>query len=188
MLSKTTIHGLEVSYEIIHRDIKFPRLELKSGILKVIVPKNYQNPDALVKKHYKWIYSKLELIEKSRINSKAKIDVEMQEDELRLFIFSLVDEFSKELQVCPKEIRLRKMVSKWGSCSTKKTLTFNRCLKYLPKCMISYVVFHEIVHLIEKKHNTNFWSIIATRFKDYEERETELFDYWFKIQSKEYDN
>ena len=186
MHNKTFIEGLEVDYEIVRREIKFPRLELKTGILKVIVPINYKHPENLIKKHQMWIYNKFTLIENSKAKSKTiKIDSEMKDKELKSLILSLADDFSKELQLHAKEVRLRKMVSKWGSCSSKKTLTFNKCLKYLPKDMVEYVVFHEIIHLIEKKHNANFWSIIATKFPDYEEKESELLAYWFKIQSKQ---
>lgn len=178
------INGLEVSYEVVRRNIKFPRLELKTGSLRLIVPKNYQNPQHLVKKHENWIYDKIALIKQSKTNSKSKITLEMEENELRALVMLMVGEYSKDLNVQVNGVRFRSMVSKWGSCSPKKTLTFNKCLRYLPKDMIGYIVFHEMIHLIEKRHNTNFWSIMATKFKDYKEKEAELLDCWFLIQSK----
>ncbi|MBU4075475.1 MAG: M48 family metallopeptidase, partial [Euryarchaeota archaeon] len=74
--------------------------------------------------------------------------------------------------------------SKWGSCSPNKNLTINTLLKYLPENLIEYVIFHEMVHLIERKHNKLFWKFIAIKFDNYEEKEKELFEYWFLIQKK----
>ncbi|MBU4373581.1 MAG: DUF45 domain-containing protein, partial [Euryarchaeota archaeon] len=45
-----------------------------------------------------------------------------------------------------------------------------------------YVIFHEMVHLIERKHNEHFWNIISNKFENYSEKEKELFEYWFLIQ------
>jgi len=39
-----------------------------------------------------------------------------------------------------------------------------------------------MIHLIERKHNGHFWKIIAAEFDNYEEKEKELFEYWFLIQ------
>jgi len=79
-------------------------------------------------------------------------------------------------------IYFRRMKSKWGSCSLNENLTINTFLKCLPYNLIEYVVFHEMIHLIERKHNGHFWKIISKKFDNYEEKEKELFEYWFLIQ------
>ncbi len=56
-------------------------------------------------------------------------------------------------------------------------------MKYLPQHLIEYIIFHEIIHVIEKKHNNRFWEIIEKRYKDYQGLERELFEYWFIISS-----
>ena len=73
------------------------------------------------------------------------------------------------------------MKSKWGSCSPDKNLMINTLLKYLPRDLIEYVIYHEMIHLIERKHNGHFWKIIASKFDNYGEKEKELFEYWFLI-------
>ena len=76
------------------------------------------------------------------------------------------------------------MKSKWGSLSSRKNLTINRYVKYLPNWLIKYIVFHEMVHLIERKHNERFWKIIGAKYKNYQRYETYLLKYWFLIQKK----
>jgi len=51
----------------------------------------------------------------------------------------------------------------------------------LPVKLIEYVIFHEIAHLIVKKHNEVFWRIVSQRFKNYKKIEKELFSFWFLI-------
>jgi predicted metal-dependent hydrolase len=56
-------------------------------------------------------------------------------------------------------------------------------MKYLPEHLIEYVIYHEITHIIEKRHSQKFWSIISKRFNNYRDIERDLFGYWFLIQS-----
>ena len=76
------------------------------------------------------------------------------------------------------------MKTKWASCSKKRNLTINTLMKFLPDYLIEYIIFHEIAHLKERKHNENFWKIVSRKFKNYEEMEKELFIYWFLIWKK----
>ena len=74
------------------------------------------------------------------------------------------------------------MKTKWASYSQKGNLTINALLKYLPERLVRYVVFHEMIHSIEKRHNENFWKIITKKYINYEEMEKALLMYWFLIQ------
>ena len=114
--------------------------------------------------------------------SKDKKIFDRTEKEFRELVYSIVERFSEDLDLNFNKIYFRKMRTKWASCSSKKNLTINKLMKYLPLNLIEYVIFHELAHLIEKKHNKNFWSIISKKFDNYEELEKELFVYWFLIQ------
>lgn len=185
MLNKVTVRGMEIDYSVVKRQIKYPRLELKTGSLVLVVPTGFKNPEKLIDEHENWIYKKISVIKESQERSKGKtLNLVRAEDELRAFLISTIDTYSEELNVKPNRVTLRKMKSKWGSCSPKKNMNFNKILKYLPEDLIQYVVFHEMTHLKEKKHGKEFWDIISRNFDDYKEKEKELMDYWFLIQSK----
>lgn len=52
---------------------------------------------------------------------------------------------------------VRKMKTKWGSCNNQNsTLNFNIELIKKPIECIEYIIVHELVHLMERNHNTNF--------------------------------
>lgn len=81
------------------------------------------------------------------------------------------------------KIFFRMMKTKCASCSAKRNLTINKLMKHLPEHLLKYIVFHEIAHLKQKRHNDIFWEIISRKFNNYEDLEKELFIYWFKLAS-----
>lgn len=183
MLNNTVINDLEFGYNVVQREIKYPRVELKTGNLLLVVPKGYKNPEQLIDEHKDWIYNKLSVIKESQKRSKEKsLNLERTDEELKEILLSFVEELSHDLNVKPNRITMRNMKSKWGSCSSRKNMNFNKLLKYLPDDLIKYVVLHELVHILEKKHDKHFWKIISDKFNDYEMKEKDLMDYWFLIQ------
>lgn len=67
-----------------------------------------------------------------------------------------VRSWAKEIGVKPKEIHLRKMKRKWGSCSSRGRLTFNTSLLDEPKEMRLKVIIHELLHLRYPNHGRLF--------------------------------
>ena len=57
-----------------------------------------------------------------------------------------------------KNIRIKKLVSRWGSCSSDKVITLNYFLMQLPWQLIDYVLMHELVHTRHLNHSPAFWS------------------------------
>lgn len=171
------------SYKVSYRDIKYPRVELKTGKLLFILPFGY-NSDFLFKKHSSWIYKKINFIDKCLKSARDKELVERTDEEFERLINRFVREISLGLKVNINRIYLRKMRTKWASLSPLKNLTFNKFMRYLPDYLIAYIIFHEMTHVIEKKHNARFWRIVEKRYKNYRELERELFEYWFKVSEK----
>lgn len=170
-------------YDIVYRTIRYPRLEFKTGKLLIVLPQDHKNPDIIVEKHKDWIYTQKSRISTALKNAENKnLVLNRNLEDFKNLVHSLVEKFSNELDLNMNHIFFRKMKSKWGSCSSKRNLTINIHLKYLPKRLIEYVIFHEMIHLIERKHNEQFWRIISRKFEDYEALEKDLFDYWFLIQ------
>jgi len=183
MAKQVKIYDLYVKYKIDYRDIKYPRLELKTGDLLLVLPKDYEDHEGLIEKHKDWIYNKISIIRDSMKESQKKaLDFKRTDKELRKFVRSYVENISPELNININDIYFRMMKSKWGSCSSNKNLTINSLLKYLPKDLIEYVIFHEMVHLIERRHNERFWEIIIKKFPNYQKMEKYLLIYWFSTQ------
>jgi len=171
------------SYKVSYRDIKYPRVELKTGKLLFVLPFGYK-PNTIYDRNKGWIYKKINFIEECLNNAKGKELIERSDKEFRKLVYGIVDRISDDLKVKVSHIYFRKMRTKWASLSSLKSLTVNRFIRYLPQYLIGYIIFHELVHIIEKKHNNKFWGIVGNRYKNYRELEKELFEYWFKVSEK----
>ncbi len=180
-MKKLIVKDLEVEYEVIHRNIKYPRLEVKTGYLYLILPNGHNNPQELLKKHENWIYKKVSLIKNSQKEAQKRSLNQRSDEEFKRVISSYVERISRELNVTVNQLRFRRMKSRWGSCSCQGNINFNLYLKYLPLNLIEYIVFHELTHLVEMGHNKKFWNIISNRFNDYKEKEKELLIYWLLV-------
>ncbi len=183
--NRLKMEDLHVDYVVSHRKVKYPRLEIKTDVLYVILPEGYDGAQELIRKHEKWIYNKISRVKQSQMESKnRKLDLKRTDREFKNIIQQIVEKYSRKLDVKVEEIKFRRMKSRWGSCSSNGNVNFNQYLKYLPTNLIEYIVFHELSHLIEMSHNRKFWNIISGEFPEYKELEDELFIYWLKV--KEY--
>jgi hypothetical protein len=172
-----------LEYTVDYRNVKHPRLEYKTGTLQLILPKGSKNEKQTLEKYKKWIQKKELTIKKALEEAKTKnLTLNRTDKELRNLIHSLAQNYQAQLNTKINKILYRKMKTKWASHSKNNNLTVNTLLKYLPQGIIEYVVYHEIAHSIERKHNEKFWNIITKKFPDYQNKEKDLLTYWFTIQ------
>lgn len=66
-------------------------------------------------------------------------------------------------------ITIRDQKSRWGSCSSRGTLSFNYRLVFAPPKVLDYVVVHELCHLTHMNHSKDFWSMVAGVMPEYKE-------------------
>jgi predicted metal-dependent hydrolase len=73
-----------------------------------------------------------------------------------------------------KSISITTADTRWGSCSSQKTLNFNWKLVMAPIEVIDYVVCHELAHLTELNHSRDFWETVRKMYPLYREHRTWL--------------
>ena len=59
-----------------------------------------------------------------------------------------------------RRIRIADQRSRWGSCSTSGTLSFNWRLVMAPPEVLEYVVVHELCHIRQPNHSRAFWRMV----------------------------
>jgi predicted metal-dependent hydrolase len=77
--------------------------------------------------------------------------------QIRSLIPTLVARWSLTIGAEVKNVKVRKMKTKWGSCNHRsRTILLNTDLAKKPKECLEYVLVHEMVHLLEPTHNARF--------------------------------
>lgn len=93
-------------------------------------------------------------------SSKEKIQEVMEDwyrSELKKDIPILISKWEKILNVKVKDFGIKKMKTKWGTCNDKAgRIWINLDLAKKPPRCLDYIVLHEMVHLLETKHNDKF--------------------------------
>lgn len=101
--------------------------------------------------------------------------LEYANGEFESVIRDMVEIWEARLGVSVSFVGIRRMSSRWGSCTTKTRRTrLNAALKYCPRECLEYVIVHELAHLRENNHSPCFWTIVETSLPDYKARQVEL--------------
>jgi len=62
---------------------------------------------------------------------------------------------------------IRKMKTRWGSCTNGSKVILNPELIHVPSRCIDYVIAHEICHVIEHNHSKRFYHLLAREMPDW---------------------
>jgi predicted metal-dependent hydrolase len=76
--------------------------------------------------------------------------------------------FNKDRRFPVRRVVIRDQRTRWGSCSSRGTLSFQYRLIRLPIPLLDYVVVHELCHLHHHHHGPTFWAAVAELLPDYE--------------------
>jgi predicted metal-dependent hydrolase len=135
-----------------------------SGNLKVTLPWYIPKIAAthFIKSNQDWILTKLAYHTK---NPPAPEHTLAQITELKIETRTKVRQkisiFNQHYNFKFNRITIRNQKTRWGSCSSNLTLSFNYKLALLPEKLLEYVVVHELCHLKEMNHSSKFWNLVA---------------------------
>jgi len=78
-----------------------------------------------------------------------------------------VDFWAAKAGVTYRRITVRRQHTRWGSCSSKGSLSFNCLLALVPEEVLDYVIVHELCHRKQMNHSPAFWSEVARLLPEY---------------------
>jgi predicted metal-dependent hydrolase len=121
----------------------------------------------IIESHREWL-----AIERAKQRPRLRLDPRhISEVEARRaareLVAMLIDEEAPEIGVEPVRVQIGDQRSRWGSCSTRGTLSFNWRLVLAPFDVLDYVVVHELCHLREPNHSRRFWKLVEQRRPDW---------------------
>lgn len=69
------------------------------------------------------------------------------------------------------QVQIRNQRSRWGSCSSRGTISLNWRLVQIPTSVRDYLIIHELMHVREMNHSQRYWRHVAEACPDYQEAE-----------------
>lgn len=72
----------------------------------------------------------------------------------------LLRTWAERYQLSFKQVKITQSKSRWGSCSTTQKINLSCYLMLLPPHLMDYVLLHELAHLKEMNHGTDFWRLL----------------------------
>lgn len=121
----------------------------------------------------------IEIFTQCKENVKSLVEkwyFEKAQEKLPEIAAPLFDKFvaKNNLSFITYHLSLRKMPTRWGSCTPKGKIILNPELIKAPKGCIEYVIIHELCHLIHHDHTQKFIDLQTKEMKDWEKWKTKL--------------
>lgn len=71
-----------------------------------------------------------------------------------------VEELARVHGLSYSGVKVRRMKSRWGSCTAKNGINLNTWLVMLPAHLSDYVILHELAHTRHRDHSSRFWDYL----------------------------
>ena len=85
---------------------------------------------------------------------------------------------ARELGYPVKRVVIRCQRTRWGSCSTRGTVSLNCSLVFLGMDVVRYLFVHELAHTKHMNHSASFWRLVERIEPDYRRLDRELLASW----------
>jgi predicted metal-dependent hydrolase len=89
-----------------------------------------------------------------------------------------VARLSTEVDARPARVQVRLQKTRWGSCSSRRTLSLNAGLLLVEPEQLEYVVIHELCHLHHMNHSKRYWKRVRQHCPDYKGLDRALDKAW----------
>jgi len=107
------------------------------------------------------------------VQNKSKIEILIK----KWYLKHAIEKFSERLHLLKsilerekleiKELKIRRINKRWGSCTKEGNIILNENLIKVPVHCIDYVLIHEICHLKHHNHSPAFWSMLTKYCPDW---------------------
>ena len=73
----------------------------------------------------------------------------------------VLERVSRETGLEYRKISIRSQKTRWGSCSSRGTISLNDQLLFVSRDSVEYLVIHELCHTRHMNHTRQFWQLVA---------------------------
>ncbi len=87
-------------------------------------------------------------------------------------------QLANELKFSVARVSIRCQRTRWGSCSTRGTVSLNCSLVFLRPEVVRYLFIHELAHTQHMNHSPSFWRLVEKLEPEYRRLDRELLAGW----------
>jgi predicted metal-dependent hydrolase len=128
-----------------------------------------------------WITTQLSTIQErtSLIQSSlpSELDIQHKKKHAKQTVITRVNQLANISQLAPTSVRISSARTRWGSCSSRNSISINWRLTLLPQECLDYVIFHELAHISHKNHSKQFWMLVNELYPTYKDAKKLLVQY-----------
>jgi predicted metal-dependent hydrolase len=97
----------------------------------------------------------------ANIQQRAKILYDWYREQLRTLLPTLLEKWQIALGVTASDWGIKKMKTRWGTCNIRaRRVWINLELAKKPIECLEYIVVHELLHLVERRHSERFHALM----------------------------
>lgn len=167
-----------MDYELRYSDRRTISLKVKDARLIVYSPRGVRlkEIEKIIDKHLNWINSKIAM-QMSRLESTKSLtedDIKVLKKDAGKYLSEKTEYFAKVMGLEYGKITITSAKTRFGSCSSKKNISYSYRLMLYPEEAREYVVVHELAHTRLMNHSKEFYKIIEGVLPDYKRRKALL--------------
>ena len=165
-----------MDYKVVRTDRKTLALMVrKNGELEVRAPLHTteEHIAAFVQAHEDWARAHLANVREKLASApppQSREDIAALKARARAVLPGKTAHYGAILGLQPSAIRITETRSRYGSCSSRKVISFSCFLMLCPEEAIDLVVVHELCHIRHHDHSPAFYALLASVLPDHRER------------------
>jgi len=86
----------------------------------------------------------------------------------------MLERLSQETGLDYRKISIRSQKTRWGSCSSRGTISLNDQLLFVARDNAEYLMIHELCHTRHMNHSREFWQLVEYHCTDFRYHEAAL--------------
>lgn len=96
----------------------------------------------------------------------------------RLELAPWLQQLSQRCDLAYSRMTVRGQSTRWGSCSSKQSISLNYKLLFLPPTLVDYVLTHELCHTVHMNHSKVFWQLVRQYYPELDQAKADLKKGW----------
>ncbi|MBE7382648.1 MAG: M48 family metallopeptidase [Leptolyngbya sp. SIO1E4] len=89
-----------------------------------------------------------------------------------------LQQLSQQCDLAYSRLSVRGQTSRWGSCSSRQSISLNYKLLFLPPPLVDYVLIHELCHTVHMNHSQAFWQLVKRYAPECDQAKADLKQAW----------